>query len=261
MILLHVTWSADGRHPLFPDEALRRCAVRKLAEVGRDCLIVFCLVDEHIHTALMGEPATLDRRMRAILRSMRALAVVPLDGPRVKVIEDRTHLENVAGYVLRQPEHHGLPVHSALWSGGCVPDLMGARLVPGLTLRLSDALPRHTQRDVLEAVGLPPRRLDPPVPEALRLLGAGALYEAACAALCVVPEGGCHAAGEVMARRAALALARECGMPLAPVAAAASCPERSARRLAAAPLPPDVRQAVLRYLALEARVREVAPGR
>jgi hypothetical protein len=229
--------------------------------VGRDHLIVFCFVDEHVHTSPMGEPEALDRCVRAITRSMRLLTAVPVDGPRLKVIEDRTHMENVAGYVLRQPEHHHLPVHSALWSGGCVPDLMGARLVPGLTLRLADALPRHTQRDVLEAVGLPPSRLEMPGPEALRLLGAGALYDAACAALCVVPQAGCHAAGEVMARRAALVLVQECGIPLTPVAAAASCPERSARRLAASPLPPEVRQAVLRHLAIEVRVREVAPGR
>ncbi|MFH1468813.1 MAG: hypothetical protein ABIO70_30775 [Pseudomonadota bacterium] len=261
MVHLHVTWSAEGRHPLFPDEALRRRAVRKLAEVARESLTVFCLVDEHVHAALMGEPEVLRRRMRAITRSMRGLAVVSLDGPRQKVIQDRAHMKNVVDYVLRQPEHHELPVHSALWSGGCFPDLVGARIVPDLRLRLCDALPRYSLRDAFEAVGLPPRRLEEPGPEALRLLGAGALFDAACAALCVVPRSGSHTPDEAQARRTAHVLAREIGLPLSTMAAVAQVGSRSARRLASEPLPAPVRRAVLLRLALEAQVQALPPAR
>ncbi len=35
-------------------------------------------------------------------------------------------MSNVFGYLLRQPSHHDLQVHPALWTGSCFLDLVGA---------------------------------------------------------------------------------------------------------------------------------------
>jgi len=260
MQLWHVTWSSEGRLPLFPDEALRRRAVRKLAEVAGGALVVFCLVDEHVHVALVGDETVSRRRVRAITRSLRVLSAVPLDAARIRPIEGRNHMETVLDYCLRQPAKHGLPCHPALWSGGCLPDLVGARLVPRLTLGVQVALPRFEPRNAFASVGLPGRPLTLPGPAELRALGLGDLLAAATAALCVDPLPRTDWPGDVLARRAFVHLAREGSHPTASIAAVLGCGDRGVRGLAHGALPETARRAVLARLALEARVRAVPSG-
>jgi len=246
---------------MFPSEARRRAAVRKLAEVAGDDIALFCIVDEHVHAVPYAEQETMRRRARAITRSLRTLAVVPVQPARIRPVDGRNHMESVLDYVLGQPEKHELPVHPALWSGGCLPDLVGARVVPGLRLRVQDCLPRFRPWMALRAVKLPSGTLEPMPIDRLALLGPAALADAACSALCTAPGASGKEQGAVMARRAACVLAREGGLSLGAMAAALGVSAHTARRLAREPLPPQARRAVLLWLALEQRVLQAGPRR
>jgi REP element-mobilizing transposase RayT len=251
----HITWSTEGRLPIFPDEQLRSRAVRKLAGAAQDQLAMFCIVDEHVHVVLFGEPEVLVRRVRAITRSLRGLAAVPLESPRVRPIEGRSHMQSVFGYVLRQPAHHGLPVHPALWSGSCLPDLVGARQVEGMRLCLREVMPRVTVGDVFTAVGLPRTRLESAGRDRLVAVGAHEVVRVASGALGVVPPLDTQEPDVVRAKRAASVLAREAGLSLQQVADAAGISARTARRLSLEPLPENLRQVVMRRFTLEQRAQ------
>jgi hypothetical protein len=250
MSLFHVTWSADGRLPLFPDEAVRRRAVQKLAAAGREELALFCIVDEHVHAVLRGELSAVRRRVRAITRSLRGLAATSMDGGRIRIIEDRRHAANVFAYVLRQPQHHGLQVHPALWSGSCLADLVGARLVSGLRLCHREVWPRFEPADALEAVGLPRQLVASNDLSLVSRAGGHRLAEAAAAAHGLSLPLDSRRPHCVVAKRAACSLAREAGLGLGSVAAAAGFSRRSAQRLATQPTALKHRAAILTHLAL-----------
>lgn len=110
--------------------------------------MLFCIVDDHLHVVLLCEA-----QQAGVLSRELLLALRPLTGPNlapafVRPVEGRGHLEWLVRYVLEQPTKHGLPGHPALWPGSCFPDLVGARRLPGLSLRLrlSEALPRFRLR-------------------------------------------------------------------------------------------------------------------
>ncbi len=254
MIASHITWSTEGRMPLFPDERARLLAVRALASAGKRELALFCLVDEHVHAVLYGDRVVVFRRARAISRSLRLLAAVPLEPARVRPIQGRSHMQSVFGYVLRQPAKHGLPVHPALWSGSCFPDLLGVRVIGGLTLCLRQLLPRASTRDLLRGVGLGSERMVPVGIERVASAGAHELVRVVSDAVGVLPPLVTQEPDVVQAKRAASVLAREAGLGLAPVAAAGGFSPRTARRLALEPVPEEIRRAVLGRFALEERV-------
>jgi len=254
MDLWHVTWATEGRNPLFPDEGARLRAVAALVEAAAGDLALFCVVDEHVHAVLCGGRALAARRVRAITRRLRGLAVAPVDAARWKPIQDRRHMETVRDYVLRQPSHHGLPGPAALHSGSCCPDLLGARRLPGPVLCVTRALPRFRPVDALGAVGLGWAALAPAGPDALRAVGARRLVAAAAAAVGADPALGGKDPGVVLARRAAAVLARQGGLPLGEVAWALHAAPCSVRRLAVQPIDPAITAAVRLRLALEDRV-------
>lgn len=254
----HITWSTEGRLPIFPDEARRLLAIKKIAAAARHELTMFCIVDDHIHVVLYGDRPTIARRARAITRILRRLAAVPIDTPRIRPINGRAHMTSVFGYILRQPEHHGLPGHPALWSGSCLLDLVGARRVEGGELHLNAVMPRATAGDAMEALGLPRWRLEPAGLPRVAAAGAHELVRVSAAALGVTLPLGGREADIVHAKRVACRLARDSGLSLAQLALAGGFSERSARRLAAQPVPDLILRAVLLRLALEDRVRDHA---
>lgn len=255
MEIVHVTWSTEGRLPFFPDEALRRRAVRKLVAAAGAELVVFCIVDEHVHVVLYGNPTVIRRRIRAITRSLRGLSVVPMASGRIRVVADRAHANNVFGYVLDQPYRHELAVHSALWSGNCLADLVGARLIGGMQLCHRDVWPRFRPADAFEAVDLPRWILQPVKVEHVSAIGAHRLVAAVAAAFCLPLPLACQVPEVVTAKRVACRLAREAGLPLAAIARAAGFSLRSAQRLARQEVPESACKVVLTWLALEQRVR------
>lgn len=249
----HLTLSAEGRHALFPSEERRRAAVRALAAASGDRLLLFCVVDDHVHLVVRDERSSAGVLARALRRSLEPLAEGGFLPTHIREVKGRSHLEGLVSYLVAQPVKHGLSGHPALWSGSCLADLVGARRVsPGLSARVIEALPRYRLRAAHAAVGLPEAPLVPATDLQLRGAGATALVRAAGAALAVGPTLLAKAAPVVLARRAAVILAATVGMATEEVAWALGQPARSVRRLAEVPVDPAVLTTVRLRLSLEA---------
>lgn len=113
----HLTFASNLRDPLFPDEALRRRAVRVLARVAGDRTVVFCVVDDHVHHVALSEEPRVGVLAGALHRALSPIAGPGLESARVRAVEGRSHMRWLVHYVLDQPRKHGLDVHPALWSG------------------------------------------------------------------------------------------------------------------------------------------------
>ncbi len=251
MQLWHLTLSARTRHALFPSEALRLLAVHKLIQACGDALVVFCVADDHLHWVVLCDVRRRADIARAVKLVVAGLSPVETKPVHFEPVHGRNHMMTLLRYVLRQPEHHGLPGHSALWVGSCFSDLVGARWVPGLRLRLFDVLPRCTVADVFEALGLDRHQLRPvPVGE-LRAVGVQALVGAAAAACGAPSELRGKRTAVVRARRAACSLAREAGIPTREVSWALGVHPGNARKLLTSPVSPEALLATRVWLALE----------
>ena len=252
MALHHLTWSARGRLALFPSEDARRAALRALARVAGDQILLFGLADDHLH--LVSPQA--GPLARAVLLALRPLAASTLDPAHLRPVEDRTHLSWLVTYLLGQPDKHRLPGHPALWTGSCFPDLVGARrLFPGIAGRLAAQLPRYRLRQAYEHLGLAPAPLVPADDEATRAAGASRILAAAGAVLAAGPDLSGKTAERVLARKAAAIVAGQCGIHSTELAWALGQPARSARRLAGDAVEPALLTAVRLRLSLEDRVR------
>jgi hypothetical protein len=155
----HASFNSIGNVVLFPDEATVRRAVRCLARAISGQLVGFCLADTHchFHTAHGREHA--GSLLRAIQRSVGAVAAARLRPTHFEPVRDQRHNLNTIRYLLRQPAHHDIPVHPALWSGSVFLDLVGARYVRGLMPQLGPWMPRLHLRELMETVGLPGHRM------------------------------------------------------------------------------------------------------
>jgi hypothetical protein len=250
----HVTIASDGRHPLLPAEDARRVAVRLLARVASGELVLFSVVDDHVHVVALAERARVAKLGRALVLGLRPLAAAPVEPPRLRPVETRAHLESLVGYVLGQVAHHGLAEHPALWSGSCFQDLVGARWLPGLTLRLREALPRLTREAVFGAVGLTGGALTPADDAAVRAAGCVRLVAAAAAAHAVPAALAGNTPPVVAARRAVAQLARAAGRATADLVWALGLSRRAARRYQEPPAPPELLRAVRLRLGLVERL-------
>ena len=247
----HLTHSAEGRYPILPDEKARRSAVRKLALACGAELILFCIVDDHIHNVVLAKRERAGRLAQAIARSLRSVAVSPIGPARIRPVEGRSHMEKLVTYLLVQPKRHDIPTHPALWSGSCFQDIAGARFIEGMRLQIGNVLPRFRIRTAFEAVGLPPKEITPADDSAIRAAGATRLVSDAGAALAIGPPLAGKTALLVCARRAVTQIARKVGIPFSEVAWALGITERAARRLLAPHLEKEKLHAIRKYLALE----------
>lgn len=238
----HLTFASAGRHALFPDEAGRRAAVHKLAMVAGQEMVLFCIVDDHVHVVVLETRTRTGRLARAIVLSLGSVAATQIESARIRPVETRSHLQWLVRYLLTQTDHHGLTLHPALWSGSCFQDLVGARVVPGLRIRIREALPRLRLKDVFQMVGLAPVKIQPAPNEWVRSAGAGRLVAIASAALCAAPALTGNPPTVVTARRAVAQIAHEADMAVAEVAWALGVSARSVRRL----LVPEVQGVVVR---------------
>ncbi len=141
MHIWHLTYASDGRNPLFPDEVACRKAVRVLGRVAGTSTVLFNIVDDHLHLVLWCDRQRRGRLARALVQALRQVATVPVESARVRAVENRAHMKWLVDYLLSQTIHRGIPAHTALWSGSCFPDLIGARWVPRMELQLRKALP------------------------------------------------------------------------------------------------------------------------
>ena len=214
-------------------------------------MALFSLADDHGHVVLVADAERKARLSRSILISLRSCAATEVRPAHIKPVTTRRHMLWLVEYLLTQVVKHGLRAHPATWSGSCFPDLVGARILPGLQLRLTDALPRYRRRDAHRAVGLEPRPIVPYSDTEIRLAGPARLVDAASAAFCTGPELLGNGADVVMVRRAVATVGFDVGLTSNDVALVLDIAPRSARRLATRPLAPSVENAIRLRLRLE----------
>ena len=255
MQTFHLTYASDGRQALLPEPALQRQALQALARAVAEQVVLFCIVDDHVHVVLLCQDERVGTLSRALLLALRPLTGPGLAPAFVRPVEGRGHLEWLVRYVLEQPSKHGLPGHPALWPGSCFPDLVGARRLPGLSLglRLGQVLPRFRLRTAYAHVGLAPAPLQPVDPDTLRGLGIRRIVDAASAALAADPALRGNSDRVVSTRVTIAHLAT--AWPTSELAWALDITPQAARRLRTREVPEGAMEAVRLRLALEERAR------
>jgi REP element-mobilizing transposase RayT len=240
---VHATLAGEERRTLADDEKRLVAAVRALA---RRRVVLFVIADDHVHLVLEGRQDEVRQVVGDIHQALQFALATKLQPARCKEVGGRSHLENLVGYVLRQPAHHGLSGHPAGYSGSCGWDLVGARRVEGFDpARIRVALPRWRDVDFLRAMGLGA------VPTEVTLLGRDlpALARAAGRAFAVPTLRG-RTAEVVAARDVFAAIAIRAGFPGRAVAGFLGLGERWARKVAAQDVAAADVEVVLRQLAL-----------
>lgn len=244
----HLTWSSDGRMPLFPNETARRRAVHALVRVAGPELVLFSIVDEHLH--LVSE-CSLVRRSRLITGVSLALKPIvegSLDTAFPRPVETRSHLQWLVRYCLEQPVRHDLGAHPALWSGSCFQDLVGARVVDGFASRIRNALPRIHSKHLFEIVKLP--EVTPVPMDKIRSIGSRSLVEAAAAAIAVEPRLEGRSRDVVRARRSVAYLGHRSGISWPELGWALGVKVQCLRRSIQVPAEPKMCRAIRLQLAL-----------
>lgn len=191
MDMLSFTQAIDGRRAIARDEDERRRCVSELVSTAGARLLLFSLVDDHLHAVLRGDRlGYLVRDLQGVLSRVRP--DLKLDDAHVKEVDGRSHLTSLVHYLLRQPDKHALAgVHPALYSGSCFQDLVGVRILEGFDLRgLRAELPRLSVKDLCPTVGLPPEPLTPASDDLLRRVGAARIADLAAATLGVAATHG-----------------------------------------------------------------------
>ncbi len=254
---IQLTFASTTRHALFPEEWRSREALHVIGRVVGGRVVLFALVDDHLHVVLLCERAETGIHARALLLALRPVAAVELAPAHVSEVRGRAHLEWLVRYLLEQPAHHGVPVHPALTTGSCFPDLVGARCVPGLALQLGAALPRYRLRDAYAIVGLPLERLEPASDDQIRALGARRLVEAAAFAGAAGPDLGLGDVS-VTVRRVAAHLALQAGLHLDELAHAMGTTRDATRKMGRRDAAPELVAATRMRIALDAAAASAA---
>ncbi len=247
---VQLTFASPTRHALFPEEWRRREALHVIGRVVGGRVALFALVDDHFHLVLLCERDAASAHARALLLALRAVAAVELAPAHVSEVRGRAHLEWLVRYLLEQPAHHGISAHTALVTGSCFPELVGARCVPGLALQLGVALPRFRLREAFPMVGLPSERLEPASDEQVRAAGARRLVDAASFAAAAGPDL-TRLEPSVRARRVAAHLASGAGVHLDDLAHAMGTTRDAARKIGLRPAAPELVAATRLRLALQ----------
>lgn len=255
----HLTFASTTRHTLFPTEAQLRAALSKVVSIAGAELLLYDLVDDHLHVVIWCSEARKTALLRALLLALRPLAATELAAAHPKRIEGRSHLLWLVRYVLLQAEKHGLAAHPALWTGSCFQELVGARSVLPLAARLARALPRLRLSTVQEIVGVPARPIEPIGSEHLRALGPARLVAAAGSALLVGPELSGKSPAVMRAKRVVAQLGWAAKIPTRELAWAVGADASSLRRWKDAPPEDKHLRAVGIRLALEQLVEALPP--
>lgn len=254
MAIHHVTIAVRGRQALARDETERRALVRRLARVASGRLMLFNLVDDHFHAAARDDrPGVVADALRRVLKARRS--DLQLKSAHLEPVGTRAYTNWLVGYILGQSKRHGLGVPTALWTGSCFQDLVGARLLPGFDPKpLRAELPRLGQPDLLEAVGLDAARLEGADDEALERAGAARIVELAMGVHCVGPVLADRSSAAVQACALAAQTARLVDLPLKKIARFLGRTVRAVEYLAGREVDPKALAALRRRLTLEQRV-------
>lgn len=251
MELWHLTFSSTTRHTLFPSEGQRRAALAKVVQIAGAELLLYDIVDDHLHLVVWCSDARKSVLLRALLLGLRPLASTDLAAAHPKRVEGRSHLQWLVTYLLLQVEKHGLAAHPALWTGSCFQDLVGARYLLPLSGRLAQVLPRLRLSTLQEIVGLPAHPITPVGLDQLRALGPVRLVAAAGSALLVGPELRGKAATVMCAKRVVAQLGTAAKIPTRELAWALDVDASTIHRSKDVPSSPRHVRAVGVRLALE----------
>ncbi len=229
MDIWHLRFSSDGRHALFPTEEARRAAVLVIVHHAARWLVAFGIIDDHLHVELACSRSRAGKLKRAIVLGLRPISGRDFEPPFLKPVESRAHLLHLVSYCIEQPAKHGLGIHPALWSGSCFYDLVGARVIGGLELRVADVLPRYRIRDAWRAAGCAADGVAPLTDSQIRGAGLSALREAAAFATCAHHRLVGRSARETEGRAAVVTLARLVGYRGSDIAAELGVSREAAR--------------------------------
>lgn len=256
----HLTIAVRGRRALGRDEAERRRQLRAIVGCAGAALLLLALVDDHLHAAVRTvRPGYLARGLRRIFKRLRP--DLQLKAAHLEPVDNRGYLTWLVRYLLRQSIEHGVHEAPALWTGCCLQDLAGARLLPGFDRRrLREELPRYRLRDAFEACGLAPSPLTPAGDEDLRRAGAARVCDLAAGVFAVGPDlrqpG--RTSGELAARELAAHAGLLAGIPAGELAHYLGVQTRAVRSLAGGHVPSEWLEALRRRLPFEAAARAVA---
>jgi len=221
-----------------------------LARLVGDVLVLFCIVDDHMHVVVCAEEHRLRQTGRSLLLATQSLASTELQRPHVTNVEGRRHLERLVDYLLAQTDRHGLSEPGALWSGSCFQDLVGARSLPNMKLRVGELLPRFRLHQAHAAVGL--ASTSPTLDDAaIRRLGAGRILDAAASVHAAGPELDDRSTPSLLARVTAAHLAKLTAVANSEISWALGLSPRSVRRLLAQDVPTEALGATRVRLELE----------
>jgi hypothetical protein len=257
MQIFHLTISSIDRSALFIDEAARRCAVRSVVRVAGAALILFCVVDDHVHVVIVCLRERLPRMRAGLLRALEASSGARL-ASHASAVENRAHLNRLVAYVLGQTDHHGVGGHPATWSGSCYWDLVGARLLAQLGERARIVLPRLREGDLHRLVGLPPERVTPANDEDVWRAGVDRIVRSAALVFAADAELTDRSTPTVLARRAAVHLADEVGVPRADIVRALELTRQRVGQLAHERVEASALRAIRLQLTIAQLVREQA---
>lgn len=224
--------------------------LRVLTTTAGGEIVLFALVDDHVHIVLLVEPERLPRVQASLTKVLSSRSAVELAAPFLREVATRKHMTTLLGYCLNQFEHHGLADDPATATGSCFPDIVGARRLPGLTLQLGGALPRFRQREAYDVVRLA-EKLVPASDADVRGLGPARLANLVAQTFAVGP-GFIGRGGELVStRRVAARLARDVGMRPRDLADALGITAHAANRLARAAVDDADLRAVRLRIALD----------
>lgn len=254
MRIWHLRFSSDGRHALFRLERVRRLAIHVVVKHIRKWVICFGIVDDHLHVVVLCSRERAGKISRAVVLGLRPLAGLEFEPSYIKPVESRAHLLRLVGYCIEQPVKHGLDVHPALWSGSCFSDIVGARVIDGLELRLGEVLPRYRAADAWRSAGLPAAGIAPMSDAAIFGAGLPALVAASAFAAGAPDELERRTRVETQARAAAVVLGRQAGFRVGDLARAMGVSPESVRKLGSHPIDERVLHAVRLRMGIEAQL-------
>lgn len=247
----HLTFSTRQRMPLVADEAGRRRLVWAVARAARGRVLLFCIVDDHVHVVVACPADRIGDVCRGFWRALSAAVAEELDPAHRRPVESRAHLIRLVRYLLTQTSRHGLQAHPALYSGSCFLDLVGARQLGPFRPRILEALPRVRREELCAIVGLPSDAIVPAVTERVRRAGATRIAQAAASAAAAIPTLRGRTVPLMQARHAAAHLGCRAGISTNDLAWALGVTPRGVRHMLARPAHADLVRAVSVRLSLE----------
>jgi REP element-mobilizing transposase RayT len=259
--LWHLTFSSANQYPLVPDETLRRKVVHKLVKKSGQEMVLYCVVDNHIHLVVACDRKRVGAIKMALHKSLGALVVQEMLPAHLRSVGSQSHLRWLVRYLLLQVIHHELEEHPALWSGSCFQDLVGARYIKGainLRQRLEAHLPRYHWKNYYEIIGLPLQEIEPASIVEVQNSGFSRLVEAASVSLATEPSLKGKFEQAILAKRSVAQIGKVVGFSIAQMARTLKAPERTIRHMCAQPVEKDAKAAICTRLALENTVARMA---